>query len=317
MRYAIFTIALVALSVGLRAQELPVFEQYLQNTYLLSPAAVGIKPCTEFILTDRHQWTGMESAPNNQSLGAYTRFTPFQDRPTYGHDGIGGNIYTDRNGPTGTTRFQFLYAHHLKIYSNKRKHQVWHTSFGLGLTGYQHRLDETDLLPENLSDPIYTGTSNSVTAFNLDGGVLFYTKKLTVGFTAANVLPSSKSDFGNVFNRNYFGFVGYTSRNKDGMGFSPSAVFKLYGKQKQIDLNAKMFFNDVFHAGLAYRHNLDQGLGQSLYAMLFMGLEFERFSFGYAYDYSIRKIGRYNYGSHSLMVGYKICKRDINCPAFM
>jgi len=316
MKYIIYTFALLFFSIAARAQEMPVFEQYLQNTYLLSPASVGIKPCLEFIATDRHQWTGMSNAPSNQSLGVYSRLNLFPDRPTYGFDGIGGNIYTDRNGPTSTTRFQLAYAHHVTIYKKKRSSNIWRMSMGLGLTGYQHKLDETELLPAVIADPIFTGTSNSVTAFNLDGGLLFYNKYYSVGVTAANVLPSSKSDFGNVFNRDYFVFFAYNKRNKDGLGISPSAVFILYGKMKQIDLNTKFYMSKTFHAGLSYRHNLDTGLGQSQSAMLFLGLELDRFSVGYAYDYSIRKIGRYNYGSHSIMLGYKICNRDVNCPAY-
>jgi type IX secretion system PorP/SprF family membrane protein len=317
MKYTVYIFALLLFSTTVRAQELQIFEQYLQNTYYLSPASVGIKPCLEIIGTDRHQWTGISSSPNNQSIGVYSRLNLFPDRQTYGFDGVGGNIYVDRNGPTSTTRFQLDYAHHVTIYKKKRSSNLWRMAMGLGLTGYQHKLDESELLPEQIADPIFTGTSNSVTAFNLDGGLLFYNKHYTAGVTAANMLPSTKSDFGNVFNRNYFAFFAYNKRNRDGLGFSPSAVFKLYGKMKQIDLNGKFYLSENFHAGLSYRHNLDSGIGKSQSAMVFLGLELEHLSFGYAFDYTLRRIGQYNYGSHSIMVGYRMCKRDINCPAYL
>lgn len=319
MKRAYFFILFISVGFTAKAQDLPVFSQYLQNTYYLSPAAIGIKPCKEAILTDRHQWTGIKNAPNTQSLGLYSRLNLFKNNPKIGHNGIGASFYTDKNGPTSAMRVQLAFSHHLTLYKKRRKNDFLNMAFGFAVSGFQNKLDESELLPGNISDPLFTGTSESITSLNADAAVLFYTEKFTLGFTGANLLPSARTQKGsvNIINRHYFGFAAYSFRNRKGAGVEPSVVYKRAYKTQQADVNMKIYFNEVFNTGFSYRHNLDSGAGQSLSAAILFGLQFENFAFGYAYDYSLGQIGRHNFGSHNFKIGYRVCDNRKNCPAYL
>ena len=301
----------------IKAQELPIFQQYMQNFYYISPAAIGIKPCKEAVITDRHQWTGIKHAPNTQGLGLYGRFNVFSDKKV-GYEGLGLTLFSDNNGPSSVKRIQLAFAHHITLMKINRRKKL-KMSFGLAASYFQYRLNETDLVASNPNDPLLTGAVNSSSFFNFDAGILIYTTKFTAGFTAAQLIPSSISYYNsqNTLEKHYFGFVSYKKVNRDGMGYAPSIVFKTTNTSRQLDLNTKIYINKMFNLGLSYRRNFDKLMGSSISGMFILGVNISNYTFGYAYETSLSRIGRHNYGTHDIMLAYKICQPQKHaCPAY-
>ena len=49
----------------LKAQQLPLYSQYLMNGFMINPAMAGYDGYTAFNLTYRQQWLGFQGAPEN------------------------------------------------------------------------------------------------------------------------------------------------------------------------------------------------------------------------------------------------------------
>lgn len=99
-------------------QQLPVYSQYLYNKFLINPSIAGSDGYTSFSLTAREQWVGYEGAPRTFSFAVQSRILKKSyslkkgngKRQGYrpkgdGKVGLGGHIFTDRNGLIQRTGF--------------------------------------------------------------------------------------------------------------------------------------------------------------------------------------------------------------------
>jgi type IX secretion system PorP/SprF family membrane protein len=55
------------------AQQDPVYDQYMFNSFLLNPAVAGHEGYTAVNLTVREQWIGLTDAPSTYALSGQTR----------------------------------------------------------------------------------------------------------------------------------------------------------------------------------------------------------------------------------------------------
>jgi type IX secretion system PorP/SprF family membrane protein len=58
---------------SLKSQQLPIYSQYMMNSYLLNPAVAGNEGYTSLNLTVREQWLGLKDAPSTYAVSAQTR----------------------------------------------------------------------------------------------------------------------------------------------------------------------------------------------------------------------------------------------------
>ena len=95
------------------AQDAPVYEQYVFDNTLLNPAFTGLVDIIQVKAAHRQQWIGygQRNAPS-------TTFLMFRSRIKDRDGGLGGFLYTDRNGVNSQTglqvngSFQFLMLTH-------------------------------------------------------------------------------------------------------------------------------------------------------------------------------------------------------------
>ena len=105
----IFMLVIGLLSIHLaNSQEgLPIYTDYLtDNYYLIHPSMAGAANCSKVRLTARQQWFGHEDAPKLLTLSMNGRIGESQS-------GIGGILYTDKNGYHSQTGAYATYAHHI------------------------------------------------------------------------------------------------------------------------------------------------------------------------------------------------------------
>ena len=57
----------------LKAQQLPLYSQYLMNGFMINPAMAGYDGYTAFNLTYRQQWLGFAEAPRTYSASFQSR----------------------------------------------------------------------------------------------------------------------------------------------------------------------------------------------------------------------------------------------------
>jgi type IX secretion system PorP/SprF family membrane protein len=306
------TIVLLITSFISLAQDLPVYNQYMLNRFLLNPAVVGSEKCNSMAITDRHQWIGIAEAP-------YTQTFSFMARAKRKH-GWGIILKNDQNGPNKNMGFQLSYAYHMTL--NKRK--VRKIAFGASFLADYTTLDESRFIDAD-GDPIITGAI--ITAFTPDAntGIYFYSRKMYAGITIARLLPIAnamyKSGKEPLKTRNYFLFIArkFTSKKKKTV-IEPSIVLK--GTEKllgQLDINVKVSYLKHYWFAISYRRSIDMEASNPLSLQTYFGIKFEQLTIAYAFDVGLTKIQYSNLGSHEVLIGYRFCREKsgaVPCPIF-
>lgn len=84
----------------------------------------------------------------------------------------------------------------------------------------------------------------------------------------------------------------------------PSVFFRLVSPvPASLDINSKFIFKESFWLGISYR--------TSDAVVLMAGLRIaEKFHFGYSYDITTSILNEYSRGSHEVMVGFDLYKKN-------
>lgn len=259
---------------SLKAQQLPLYSQYMNNGFLLNPAMAGYDGYTSFNITTRKQWVGFQNSPLTYSVSAQTRLLRksyrIVNRPvkqnkykpsTKGRVGLGGFVFNDINGLVSRTGVQFAYAYHIFFYESQ-------LSFGLAGQAFQYKIDSDQVThfgeygPNPYSDPTIDNGDLSIVAFIPDAnfGVYWTSPKFFMGFSANQLLQSPLKLGSSVLSefkmlRHYYfmggyRFIGYQS----GFDLEPSFLVKTTEQLlPQADIALKLYYQTDYWVGLSYR----------------------------------------------------------------
>lgn len=307
------TITIILLSTWIEkteAQQLPIFSQYMFNSFLINPACASLDGLSAINLTVRQQWLGLKDAPQTQVLTGQTRLYAdnFISRLAHihrrdnngsvsGRVGLGVNFYNDKNGLVNRTGFQFTYAYHLPL-------DLSELSFGLSVTAYQFKVNKDKMILNDYSDDLYNNSDFSRFVPDFNFGTIYNTKDYYVGFSISQLLQSS-IQFGNSgvsdayrMYRHYYLHGGYTySINRDYALQSFSLIKVSKTSHPQLDLGAKVTVRNEYWGGLSFR------TGSAFVIM--GGVTVDKFSFGYSFDYNLSSISAHSFGSHEVMLAVK------------
>jgi type IX secretion system PorP/SprF family membrane protein len=309
---------------SLKSQQLPVYSQYMMNSYLLNPAVAGHEGYTSLNLTVREQWVGLKDAPSTYAFSGQTRLlrNSFISRSSSirrrrkvasrsGRVGLAAYAYTDINGAFNRTGIQGTYAYHIPFDRSQ-------LSFGISVTGFQFRMNEAKMKLHDADDELLLGTKKSAFIPDANFGIYFVNPKFYAGISGMqlfeSVLKLSNGDLGPGFKmvRHYFLVGGYRYEVNPDITVEPSILVKMTEKfVSQVDVNLRVLFNKQYWAGLSYRTGGNYGLseesisgvGSSIIVM--GGVKVDNFYFGYAFDYTLSAIGKRTWGSHEFMVAAK------------
>jgi type IX secretion system PorP/SprF family membrane protein len=308
-------ILLCLLTLPAAGQQFPIYSQYIMNGFLINPSIAGRDGYTTFNLTVREQWIGMTDAPSTYAASFQTRIlrnsyisksTEVRRKiikPTRGgRVGLGGYIFSDYNGIMRRSGGQFTYAYHIPVGTTQGLPND--LAFGLAFTGYQYAINTNGAI-YNHNDPLLNSYDRSVFIPDFNFGMSFTTVKYYVGFAMTNMLRGSLllSDTGSV-NRNELGHFfltgGVRFQLSPNWKIEPSAFIRssdMFAKALQADITARIYYRDDYWAGISYR------TGDAMIAML--GLRYDRFYFGYSFDFPLTDIRSQTVGSHELTLAVK------------
>lgn len=297
------------------AQQVPMYSQYMMNGFLVNPSFAGRDGYTTVNLTVREQWVGMEGAPSTYAASFQTRIlknsyisksTTVKKKivkPTRGGKvGVGGYIFNDNNGIMRRTGLQAAYAYHIPLGSTAGIPND--LSFGLALTAYQFAFNTNGLIYDP-NDPLLNTYDRSVFIPDFNFGTSFTTSKYYVGFAMTNLFRGSllfadSSEIKRYEQGNFY----LTGAVKIPLGsnwiLEPSTFLKasdMFFKSFQMDLTARMYYKEDYWAGISYRTN-DA-------IIMLLGLKYDRFYFGYAFDFTLTDIRTQSFGTHELSVAVK------------
>ncbi|MBA7547047.1 hypothetical protein ES705_39449 [subsurface metagenome] len=294
-----------------KAQQLPLYSQYMMNGFLLNPAVAGSDGFTTFNLTTREQWVGFENAPRTHAFSIQTRIlkrsfilkgTPVKRRvykpSTKGRVGVGGYIFNDKNGLVNRTGIQLTYAYHIWLEETQ-------LSFGLSGSAFQFRVNDAELTFFDPREPLLSGGLRKVIYMpDANFGMYLLNNKYSAGFSVTQLFQSALK-FGNQsfddyrMLRHYYLMGAYRFDLNINYQLEPSVLIKTTEQLLfQTDINCKIYYKNSYWAGLSFRTS------GALIAMA--GVRVNQFYFGYAFDYTLTRIRKHSFGSHEVMIALKL-----------
>jgi len=305
--YAI--ILFMFLPLAARAQQMPLYSQYVMNSYMINPAITGSDGYTTFNITGRQQWLGFKDAPANYSVSGQTRLLKRSyvikrrrinqnslKPSSKGRVGLGGFIYNDRNGAVERTGLQGSYAYHIFVKETQ-------FSFGVSAGMFQFRVHKHELTFHD-DDPIAGSLKKVIYVPDANIGFQVMSPKYYAGISVNQVFQSYLR-LGNQtleeyrMERHYYILGGYKFELNSDYHIEPSFLAKSTEKLAfQADVGAKVYFRDDYWAGASIRTSGD--------LILTAGVRFKQMYFGYAFDYSLSSIRKFSYGSHEVVLAVKL-----------
>ena len=295
--------------VSVQAQNYPVYNNFFVNPFLYNPAEALTEYTTIYAL-HRQQWMNVEGSPVTSGL----TFTTLLNES---RAGLGGKITSYRRGLLNTTDFSLTYA-----YGIPTGQKNW-LFFGLSGGAISNSIDLTKVSDPN--DPaIATYLANNIQPAASFGMLYRSGSGLNIGVSLPQLFPSvfnSDASFSELTvspTDNVFFTIYYkrkveskiVSRNKGGLkqkvrtqeAIAPLEFYLNYKYSKygnsQFEFLAKLNLTQNFWLGGSYR--LPYGFTGNL------GINVQRFTFGYSYEPGNQPADGFSQGSHEVILGLKL-----------
>ena len=309
-----FTIllSLFFIIANLKAQQLPMYTQYVFNDYMVNSAVAGTVDQIPIRLSYRNQWSGFTDSQGNNI--APRTFALSAHSPITDAIGVGAFVYSDVTGPISHTAAQLSYSWRTCLSPEGScswdKKQFFSLSYGTRLMQFSY--DDTETVGWNeyfglADDPVLPNvietdilTSHVVSAY-------FYTEYFYAGLGAQNLFARPlkiQSDllYDNKLTAEYNLIAGaYLPVTQDkSFAMEPSFLTKTTRWSKtQIDVSLRFIYEHAVYAGFLYRAS------ESAYGFLF-GVESGDLFFGYSYDTAVEGINNYSGGTHEIAIGINL-----------
>jgi len=303
----VFTLILIS---GARGQQLPLYSQYLYNRYLINPAVAGSDGYTSFNLTAREQWAGYSGAPRTVSLSGQTRilkrgysilqkgagniFRPSGD----GRVGLGGYLFSDRNGMVYRTGFQTSYAYHMWLQSSTQ------LSFGLAFTGYHFKINEKELDFHDPDDPwLNNELRRGIFVPDASFGIYVLNRNYSAGFSTEQLFGAAARFGDNAYSnfrmdRHYYLFGTWSFYPAPKIEVQPSALMMMSEQVRPVaDIGINASYDQSLWGGLSYR--------TSGAVIATFGVRYSNIYLGYSFDFTLQEIQRVTYGTHEITAAMK------------
>lgn len=281
MRVLKYILVMLFFASNLIAQHSSLTSNYLFNTFAINPAYAGQKKALDVTLVYRKQWAGFNGTPQNISLLSSMEIKPK-------NLSVGLQYDNDKIGLTSTNNLKVAVAYRVRL---NNKHTI---SFALQPAYKRVYYDFSKIRTTTEGDGVYVANSPALNLFNTGAGIYYYTKKMFFGLSTPELVKTKSGTKFYEFNA----LGGFILKVKDNITLKPSFLIRqIKNSPVQFDLNLTAYFNDVLGVGLAYR-NKDAIVAYADFSVN------KKFKFGYAYDYSIGPLKRYNSGTHEIMLNY-------------
>ena len=290
MRKLTFIPVLIALLSGtLKAQQLPIYSQYMLNDFSMNPAIAGTQDYFNVKSDNRFQWVGITDAPRTYVL---TFDGPIESQ----HMGIGTYIFTDITGPSRRTGFTASYSYHLQL------NKTLKLSFGIAAGAVQFAVDGQSISLQQSNDQALVNQLESAIVPDFAAGVYLYSPKFYIGIAAPQIIPitaklNNYADAQNIMVTHYYATAGYNFDLGKDFQFKPCVVANyVFPVPPQFDLGARILYQEKFWIGGGYR-TLD-----AAYAMI--GYVYQKnLTLGFSYDYAVTDIHNYSFGTTEMFIG--------------
>lgn len=286
VKIILFSMMLVALMTEtVMGQQQVMFTQYMFNGLAINPAYAGHAGALSATALTRHQWVGVEGAPNTQTLSVHTPITKNKIA-------VGALIYRDQIGLTTETGLIGSYAYRINFGKGN-------LSMGMQFGFSDYRNNQANANQGSVLTPDDYANAQA-TKPNIGAGFFYSTERFYLGvsspFLLNNKIETADDPVEQI--RHLYAMSGFVVDLNRHLKLKPSVLLKaVQGAPLEMDFSAMLLIEDRVWVGLAYR-SFD-----SIDFLLELQLS-SKFRLGYAYDYSVTALNTVNSGSHELMLNY-------------
>lgn len=307
----IFIVLIILGSVRqVTAQQEAMFTHYAFNTLGVNPGYAGSRDALTVTGLHRSQWVSFPGAPITQTLTLHAPV--FNDKI-----GLGASFISDKIGPTKSTGFFVDFAYKIKV-GDKGK-------LAFGLKGGFNMLG-TDLASISTiqdGDPNFQAGMQSQLLPNFGFGLYYALPRFYAGISTPRLLKNQIANSGvasgtNLASevRHFYLIAGtiFDLTENGNLKLKPTAFMKITAAAPvEMDLTALFYYKNLLWAGPMLR------TGDAVGVLAGVNVS-DQFSLGYSFDWSFgNKTGRYNGGSHELMLRYDFIfneKAKIKSPRY-
>jgi type IX secretion system PorP/SprF family membrane protein len=288
-----FTILLLLLSCGLKAQQDAQSSMYFFNPLNFNPAYAGSRGCANITSVGRAQWLGWEGAPKTQFLSVHA---PVMRQKI----GLGGNLNMDKIGSRSAINANAIFAYHMQLNDEGLKLSLGATA---GIHRHQHNF--RGLTVTDNSDPNYLLANTSVNS-NFGFGTYLYHHNYYAGISMPRLINTSlDNNTGNsILQRHLFVMAGYVHTLNSVIDIKPSILFKYTADSPpSADLNLSAHFYQKIWVGLLYRMHDAVGFNASFQVK-------DNMMIGYAYDFPLNRKMIRQTGGHEFVISFDLCSKN-------
>jgi len=290
----VLIILLMLAGISVKAQQDPLFTQYMFNKLVVNPAYAGSQEMLLVDVLDRTQWVGISGAPRTITFGANMAM---RNRKV----GLGIYGYRDALGAIVNQGLMATYAYRLLFEKS---------SFAFGLQGgiKYFNIDWNEYRVKNPDDFYFMPQEIQKITPDFNIGLYFQSPRFFAGLSSKQLLENeygvTKDNSGNTsysrLLRHFYMMTGAAFPVSEKVVFRPSLLAKFVKNAPfQVDLNASNLFGNTFWAGASFRTQK---------AIAFM-TEFRilpMVRLGYSYDIYLNELQPFNYGSHEIRLGFDL-----------
>ncbi|HMI07836.1 MAG TPA: type IX secretion system membrane protein PorP/SprF [Flavobacterium sp.] len=293
-------IGLIAIAVN--AQQDPQYTQYMYNTMTVNSAYAGSTGALEATLLHRSQWTGLDGAPQTQSLTI--------DAPIGSNVGLGFSAVNDKLGPSSEIYLEGNFSYTVNLNHDMK------LAFGVKAGIRSLDVDWSKGRYYDNTDVLLNNNIESKIKPSFGAGLYLYKEKWYAGISVPSFLRADYYDDVKealLSDRLHYYFIGgYVFDLSDNLKFKPAAMAKLVsGAPITVDLSANFLIQEKLTLGASYRFDDSMSalvgfqITKSLYA-------------GYAFDYTVTDLNKYNNGSHEIILRFQMPQKSsqIKSPRF-
>ncbi|GAB4235202.1 MAG: type IX secretion system membrane protein PorP/SprF [Ekhidna sp.] len=289
MKKILIITCLLASSVSsIWAQQQINFTQYMFDLTTINPAAMGLEKNLSISAFSRWQWSGIEGAPNTQTLSIHSP-------ANIHHVALGFQFVRDEIGVTSNS-----YAVPRASYKVKLGHGHLHMGLQAGLQIFSNDLQDAYVLPSSQDDFNENFTKILPT---VGYGFHYYRRNFYVGFSSPFAVENSikvKDEELYTQRQQYYLTSGVQLKASDEIEIKPSVLVRaVSGTPVSIDYNLIFLYNETIWAGFSYR------APESISFLTEIKVH-PNFRFGYAYDFIIEPtLSSVTSSTHEIMINYR------------
>jgi len=334
MRKHLALATLLIFSVGFTAkgQQLPQFSQYMNNPYVINPAASSLYTDIDLNLGFRQQWSGFDGAPQTYYAGGTVNLgkSPavrgklysipishpelLQRAPEvrYGKHVVGGLVARDEYGVFERTSVMGSYSYHHPIGDS-----YW-LAGGISLGWYGLNFNQNDIILEVDADNTYNdfiANGTQANLFDINAGLFIYGDRAFLGYSVYQ-LGRNEINLGNEetpvnlssakLEMHHYVTSGYRFTVSDKLDLTPSFMLKLRPPSPvSVDINLMAEWNKKFRLGVSYRN-------EDAVSIIAGANITDAIRLAYAYDYVTSDINNLSSGSHEIVLGFQFNRKNRN-----